>query len=144
MALALGALLVAPPPSRPAVALWGGFGASVFGYLTFAENYHHHPSDVVGGFLIALALAGIAAVRRPERDQGKTSRSAGTTTRVVTALGAIVAASVVLLPAWLLSVPLGPLQPPLLLAGAVVSAAAFLMVATYERLLDRPHELLRR
>jgi hypothetical protein len=49
-----------------------------------------------------------------------------------------VAASLALTPAWLLSVELGPLQPPPLLAGALVSAAAFLIVATYERVLDRP------
>ena len=137
MALALAALLVAPPRSRPAVALWGGVWASVYGYLTFAEGSHHHPSDVVGGFLIALALAGIAAMRRPERDQRATNRSARTTRRVVTVLAAVVAASLALLPAWLLSVPLGPVQPPLLLAGSLVSAAAFLIVSTYERVLDR-------
>jgi membrane-associated phospholipid phosphatase len=142
MALALAALLVAPAPRRPVVALWGGVGASVFGYLTFAEGSHHHPSDVVGGFLIALALAGIATMRRPEPDRGAPSRNRRTTAKVWTVLAAIAGASLVLLPAWLLSAPLGPLQPPLLLAGSLVSAAAFLIVWTYERLLDRPRELL--
>jgi membrane-associated phospholipid phosphatase len=141
MSLALAALLVAPARRRPAVAFWGGVWASILGYLTFAEGFHHHPSDVVGGFLIALALASIAVVGRHERDQGVTSRGRGMTARVVKVLAAIVAASLALLPAWLLSVPLGPVQPPLLLAGAAVSAAAFLIVSTYERLLDRPREL---
>jgi membrane-associated phospholipid phosphatase len=140
MALALAALLLAPARSRPAVALWGGVWVSVFGYLTFAEGSHHHPSDVVGGFLVALALASIAVVGRPERDQDATAPHGWPTTRVAMVLAAIAAASLTLLPAWLLSVPLGPVQPPLLLAGSVVSAAAFLIVSTYERVLDRPRE----
>ena len=138
MSLALAALLVAPPRSRPAVALWGAIGVSLFGYLTFAEGHYHHPSDVVGGFLVALALASVALVGRHEPDQAATSRSSRTTIRVVTVLAAIAAAALALLPAWLLSVPMGPLQPPLLLAGSLVSAAVFLIVSTYERLLDGP------
>ena len=136
MSLSLAALLVAPPRSRPAVALWASIGVSLFGYLTFAEGHYHHPSDVVGGFLVALALASIALVGLHEPDQAATSRSYRTAIRVVTVLAAIAVAALALLPAWLLSVPLGPLQPPLLLAGSLVSAAVFLIVSTYERLLD--------
>jgi membrane-associated phospholipid phosphatase len=138
MSLSLAALLVAPARSRSVVMLWGGIWASVSGWLIYAEGSHHHPSDVLGGFLIALALAGLAAVRRPARDQGAPPRRGLPTTRIAAALGAIAGASLVLMPAWLLSVPLGPLQPPLLLSGALVSAAAFLIVSIYEHVLDRP------
>ena len=136
MSLSLAALLVAPARSRPAVMLWGGAWASISGYLIYAQE-HHHPSDVVGAFLIALALAAVVAMRRP-RDRGAPRQLRLPTTRIGAVLGAIVAASLALTPAWLLSVELGPLQPPPLLAGALVSAAAFLIVATYERVLDRP------
>jgi membrane-associated phospholipid phosphatase len=136
MSLSLAALLVAPARSRPAVTLWGGVWASISGYLIYAQE-HHHPSDVVGAFLIALALAAAVAFRRP-RDRDAPRQLHLPTTRIGLVLGAIAAASLALMPAWLLSVPMGPFQPPALLAGPLVSAAAFLIVATYERVLDQP------
>jgi hypothetical protein len=137
MSLALCAVLVSPRRMRPAVSVGGAAFTIAVAYTLLAFGWHY-PSDVLGGFLIALALAAVAAMRRP-RDRGAPRQPRLPTTRIGAVLGAIAAASLVLMPLWLLSsVELGPLQPPLLLAGALMSAAAFVIVSTYERVLDRP------
>lgn len=65
MALALAAVLVAPPAWRRAVALGGGAFALAVSYSILSLGWHF-PSDVVGGYLVAatwclLAVAGLRA-----------------------------------------------------------------------------------
>ena len=73
MALALAAVLVAPPALRKAVAIAGGGFALGVSFSIIALGWHF-PSDVVGGYLVAttwclLAVAGlrVAAALRPEQ-----------------------------------------------------------------------------
>jgi membrane-associated phospholipid phosphatase len=66
MALALCAVMVAPPAWRTATALLGFVCAVALAYATLALTWHY-PSDVVGGFLVAglgasVALAVLARV----------------------------------------------------------------------------------
>lgn len=65
MALALCAVLVAPPRLRPLVATLGGIYAMSVGYAVVALVWHF-PSDVVGGFLVAAGwtLVAVAVLRR--------------------------------------------------------------------------------
>jgi membrane-associated phospholipid phosphatase len=135
MSLSLAALIVAPARSRPTVMLAAGVWSSVSGWVIFATR-SHHPSDVLGGFLLALALAGIAAVRRPQRDEAAPQGRSLPGTRIAAVLGAMAATALILEPARLLSIPLGPLEPALLLAGVVLSAAAFLIVSAFTRVLE--------
>jgi hypothetical protein len=75
MSLALGLVLAAPARHRPAAAALGALFAVAVSY-SFLTLGWHYPSDVVGGFLVAvtwtqLAIAGVAIgdarrVRRPE------------------------------------------------------------------------------
>jgi membrane-associated phospholipid phosphatase len=69
MALALCAVLVAPPVWRPLVALAGGLLAIAVGYSVVALVWHF-PSDAIGGFLLAATwtLGAVAVLRRhPDR-----------------------------------------------------------------------------
>lgn len=69
MALALCAVLVAPPRLRPLAGTLGGIYALAVGYSVLALIWHF-PSDVVGGFLVAAGwtLVAVAAMRRwPDR-----------------------------------------------------------------------------
>lgn len=73
MALALGAVLVAPPALRKPVAIAGGAFALAVSFSILAIGWHF-PSDVAGGHVLAttwclLAVAGLraAAALRPER-----------------------------------------------------------------------------
>jgi membrane-associated phospholipid phosphatase len=65
MAIALCAVLVAPPRMRPLVAVLGGVFAIAIGYAVIALVWHF-PSDTVGAYLVAAAwcLLGVAALRR--------------------------------------------------------------------------------
>jgi membrane-associated phospholipid phosphatase len=68
LALALSAVLVAPPRWRPFVAVLGAAFAAAAGVYLLILAWHM-PSDVIGGFLIAtlwMALA-VAALRSAER-----------------------------------------------------------------------------
>jgi membrane-associated phospholipid phosphatase len=135
MSLSLAALIVAPARGRPKVMLAAGVWSSVSGWVIFATR-SHHPSDVLGGFLLALALASIAVMRRPQRDEAAPRGRSLPGTRIAAVLGAVAATALILEPARWLSIPLGPLDPALLLAGVVLSAAAFLIVSAFARVLE--------
>lgn len=68
MTLALGAVLVAAPRYRPAVAVAGGAFSAIVAYALLVLAWHF-PSDVLGGFLVAAmwTLAGVAVLARVER-----------------------------------------------------------------------------
>ncbi len=63
MAMALCAVLAAPPRLRPAVGALGGCFAVAVAYAILALRWHF-PSDVIGGYLVALTwtLAGVTVV----------------------------------------------------------------------------------
>jgi membrane-associated phospholipid phosphatase len=64
MALALCAILVAPPRRRPIVCLIGAVYAVVVSYAFLSLSWHY-PSDVLGGYLVSAAwsAAALAALR---------------------------------------------------------------------------------
>lgn len=73
MGIALCAVLAAPPRLRPGVAAVGGLFAIAVAYSILALHWHF-PSDIVGGYLVALmwTLGAVAAIvwsqeRFPER-----------------------------------------------------------------------------
>src|SRR3954451_13978924 len=70
LALALCAVLVAPPRLRPAVAVLGAAFAAAVAYAILVLAWHF-PSDVLGGYLVAstwtlLAVAVLLAAERPD------------------------------------------------------------------------------
>jgi hypothetical protein len=138
MALPLAILFLTPARSRSRVVLWGGIWSGVVGSLTFAEGASHYPSDVLGAFLLSLAVAcaGTWGRRAPAEPDAPEVRLP--TSRIAAVLAAVAAVGLLLLaPARLLPLALGPLEPVLLIAGAVVSAAAFVIVLSFARLLQR-------
>jgi membrane-associated phospholipid phosphatase len=79
MAVALCAVLAAPPRLRPAVGALGGLFAIAVAYAILALHWHF-PSDVVGGYLVALmwTLAGVAAILwSQDRHPARTSSERG-------------------------------------------------------------------
>jgi membrane-associated phospholipid phosphatase len=68
LALALGALLVAPARLRPLVAAFGAAFAAAVGCSLLILAWHM-PSDVLGGYLVAIlwAALAVAALRAAER-----------------------------------------------------------------------------
>jgi membrane-associated phospholipid phosphatase len=135
MSLALAAVLIAPPRSRLAVTLAGAVWSSLFGFAVYAGG-SHHPSDVLGGFLLALAVASLAAVGRPALNDAAPRDRRFPTTPIAAVVGTMAVASLLLELARRLSIPLGLVQPRLLLAAAVLSAAAFVIVAVFASLLE--------
>jgi membrane-associated phospholipid phosphatase len=136
MSLALAAVLIAPPRSRLAVTLAGAVWSSLFGFAVYAGG-SHHPSDVLGGFLLALAVASLAAVGRPALNDAAPRDRRFPTTPIAAVVGTMAVASLLLELARRLSIPLGLVQPRLLLAAAVLSAAAFVIVAAFASLLEQ-------
>jgi membrane-associated phospholipid phosphatase len=136
MSLALAAILVAPSRSRFALMLAGAVWSSLLGFAIYAGG-SHHPSDVLGGFLLAFAAASIAAVGRPALNNPAPRDRRLPTTPIAAVLGAVAAASLLVELARRLSIPLGSLQPSLLLAGVVLSAAAFVIVRAFASLLEQ-------
>ncbi len=79
-ALVLCAVLVAPPRMRPVVAVLGALYALAVGAALLILAWHM-PSDVLGGYLVAalwmaLAVAGLRAVRAPREHAAASRRSA--------------------------------------------------------------------
>ena len=90
MALALGAVLVAPPRHRPAIALAGAAFAAAVAYSVLVLAWHF-PSDVLGGFLVAgaWALGVVAVLARFEREPGpRAPRASWQAAGVLLTLGA--------------------------------------------------------
>jgi membrane-associated phospholipid phosphatase len=80
-ALALCAVLVAPPRARGLVALAGALFAVAIGYALIVLAWHF-PSDVLGAYFLAAAWAmlGVAAMRRwpdPVREGGRSPLRSG-------------------------------------------------------------------
>jgi membrane-associated phospholipid phosphatase len=101
MALALCAVMVAPPAWRAATALLGVACSVALAYATLALTWHY-PSDVLGGFLVAglgasVALVGLSRVEAPQREPrcppGFTWLLAGGAGGVVAATAVVGAAS---------------------------------------------------
>jgi membrane-associated phospholipid phosphatase len=135
MSLALAILLVAPRRSRFALALAGAIWSSLLGFAICAGG-SHHPSDVLGGFLLAFAVASIAAVGRPVLNNAAPRDRHLPTTVIAAVLGALVAVSLLLEVARRLSISMGSLHPPVLLAGVLLSAAAFVIVWAFASLVE--------
>jgi membrane-associated phospholipid phosphatase len=135
MSLALAILLVAPRRSRFALALAGAIWSSVLGFAICAGG-SHHPSDVLGGFLLALAAASITAVGRPALNNPVPRDRHLPPTVIAAVLGALAAVSLLLEVARRLSISMGSLHPPVLLAGVLLSAAAFVIVWAFASLLE--------
>jgi membrane-associated phospholipid phosphatase len=136
MSLALAAVLIAPPRSRLAVTLAGAVWSSLLGFAVYAGG-SHHPSDVLGGYLLALAVASLAAVGRPALNDAAPRDRRFPTTPIAAVVGTMAAASLLLELARRLSIPLGQVPPRLLLAAAALSAAAFVIVAAFASLLEQ-------
>ena len=127
MSLSLAALCVAPPHRRSTLAWAGGAWSAVIGLAVFADR-DHHASDVLGGFLLAAVLAGVVAALHRHRSDDSLRRRPVSTAEFAAALAGVAAAAAIL------SVALESLLP---LGGAVVSAAAFVCVLAYGRVLER-------
>jgi NO-binding membrane sensor protein with MHYT domain len=136
MSLALAALLVVPRRSRFALVLAGAIWSSLLGFAICAGG-SHHPSDILGGFLLALAAASIAASGRPSLNNPGPRDCHLPTTAIAAVLGALAAVCVLLEAARQLSISIVSLHPPVLLAGVVLSAAAFVIVPAFASLLEQ-------
>jgi membrane-associated phospholipid phosphatase len=134
MSLCLAGLLVAPGRSLFALTLAGVVLSSVLGFAIYAGG-SHHPSDVVGGFLLALAAASIAAIGRPAWNSAALRDHRLPTTPIAVVLGAVASVPLVVEVVRRFSGPLDSLHSPLLLTGVVLSAAAFVIVLPFARLL---------
>lgn len=130
MALCLAAFLVFRDQGRPLVAL-GGLWCSVHGLMIFASRSHHF-SDVLGGFLVAFAVAAaIVRLRVPAVVAGSRVDVRG----VLVMLGGVAAAVAAADLARVMSA--ASLSPRLVLAtaGAGICAAAFALTFAFVRLL---------
>lgn len=133
MAVCLGAILVARDHRR-AVAVGGVVWCSVEGFVIVAGP-SHHVSDVLGGYLLAIALALVIGVRVGSR--------ADTAPRIErTGLLALAAAPVasVLLVELARSTAISSAQPraALVFVAAGLAAGAALLVLGFVRLLEAP------
>jgi membrane-associated phospholipid phosphatase len=125
MALALCAVLVAPPALRVAAALCGGAFAAGVGYAVLVLAWHF-PSDVLGGLLVAgmwtaLAVAALRVVeKRPA--EARSGRGRDPAVGIGVAAGAVAAAAVAAA-APRDHIALYASERPTLVVGALVIAA---------------------
>jgi membrane-associated phospholipid phosphatase len=136
MSLALAVLLVAPRRSRFALAVAGVVWSSLLGFA-ISQGGSHHPSDVLGGFLLALAAGSIAASGRPSLNNPPPRDRNLPTTAIAAVLGALAAVFMLLEVARQLSISMVSLHPPVLLAGVVLAAAALVIVRAFASLLGQ-------
>jgi membrane-associated phospholipid phosphatase len=131
-------MLVAPPVSRPGLRVAAGLVTSAIG-LAIVIDRSHHPSDVLGGFLLAAAVAGLLVALRPQRDPPAPSRRGPARAAAVAALAAVAAAGLAVEAARDLGGPLGPVQASLVVGGGVLAVSAFLLLWAFDRALrDQP------
>jgi len=136
MALVLGALLVAPSWRRQLILL-GGIWCSIHGFVIVAER-QHHVSDVLGGFLLGAAVAGLLAMV-PRLGRPTTTAPDRLSVRTITkALVAVIVAAPLLEAMHRLGLPIAGRLHVLLIVAAVICALAFVLVAAFGLLLDRP------
>jgi membrane-associated phospholipid phosphatase len=131
MALCLAAFLVFRDQERRLVAL-GGLWCTIHGFAIFASRSHHF-SDVLGGFLVAFAVAAtIMRLRVPRIEDGARIDVRGGLVMLAGVIAAMAAADL----ARVLSV--ASLSPRLVLAAAAVGlcAAAYALTFTFVRLLE--------
>jgi membrane-associated phospholipid phosphatase len=135
IALVLGALLVAPSWRRQLILL-GGVWCSINGFVIAAAR-HHHVSDVLGGFLLGAAVAGLVAmVARLGRP---TATAPGRlSVRTITKVLAAVILAALLEAMHRVGLPIAGRLHVLLIVAAVICALAFVLVAAFGLLLDRP------
>ena len=155
MALALGAVLASPRPSRPAAAVLGGLLAFGVGASTVALGWHF-PSDVLGGYVLAAgwALVLVAALREADRRFPRRDRwaatAAGRAIERIAAAGVVATAGGITVAALLAGAALIAGDPAgaaafarehttsVLVAAAVALAAAALPVTVLASLRDTP------
>jgi len=135
MAVCLCTLLIFQRPRRELVlAVWTF--SSVVGFVLFAGR-DHHVSDVLGGFLLAAALAALGVVGRSSHI-GTSSVTRLPAAGVAAVIGIVAAAVMLVEAARLLFI--SPTDLPelfvLVLVGVVVSAFSFVIVASFAWLLD--------
>lgn len=136
MGLAFAVLLVAQTPSRRLM-LAGGIWCSLQGFVIVADR-QHHLSDVLGGFLLAAAVAGLVLSLsgwRP-RVSGRLEALPVVAIAKVLALGIVAAAVFEAL--HLTGLPVGGRLRVVLIAGVVQSATAFALIGACARALDAP------
>jgi membrane-associated phospholipid phosphatase len=132
MTLALGAVLVAPPVTRFAVAVLGGAFAAGVGYAVLVLAWHF-PSDVLGGFLMAGTWTALAvAWLRVVEPMPAPARAAHAPPRLglgVATMAALGAAAVAVAPR-ADTVALYASERPTLVLGALAIAAVAGALAT--------------
>jgi membrane-associated phospholipid phosphatase len=136
MSVCLAALLVWPPVSRFALVLGAALCSSAWGVAIYGGG-SHHPSDVIGGFLVALVAASIVVIGRSATNPADHRERGSPISALGVAVGALAALCLVLEGARRLSMPVGPLEAPLVLAGGGISATAFAVVIGFEQVLER-------
>lgn len=134
MAVCLATLLIFQRPRRE-LTLAATALSSVVGFAAFAGR-DHHLTDVLGGFLLAAAVAALGAMGRSPHI-GKRSTTPLPAAGITAVICAVAAAVMLLEAARLLVMSRGDLPDllVLLLTGAVVSAVAYVIVASFAWLL---------
>jgi membrane-associated phospholipid phosphatase len=136
MALVLGALLVAPTWRRQLILL-GGAWCSIHGFV-IVVNRQHHFSDVLGGFLLAAAVAGLVAIVPRLGTPTATAEVRLSVRAIVKVVAAVVVAAPLLEAMHRFGLPIADRLHVLLIVAAVISALAFVLIAAFGLLLDRP------
>jgi membrane-associated phospholipid phosphatase len=144
MAVALSALLVFPERRR-ALAPGAWALTSVVGFFTFAGR-DHHVSDVVGGLLLALAIAALAVPRHPAPagesavGEPRPGTRGARATAFAAAVGIGTAAVLLAQAIRFLATDSSRLLDLLVVvaAGAAVSAVAYAIVRCFVDLIDAP------
>jgi membrane-associated phospholipid phosphatase len=133
MSICLAALLVLWPRGRLPLALATAALSSLVGFAIYAGG-SHHPSDVLGGFLVSLTVASTLVVGRSASASVLPERRLSSVW-IVAAPGALGVLALALEGATGLGISVGPLEPSLVMAGAAICGTAFAVVFGFDQVL---------